>query len=57
MGEALLNPLTELLGRMQAGDSGARDALFAAAYAELHRLARAPDQKARPRESIWMSPA
>jgi RNA polymerase sigma factor (TIGR02999 family) len=41
MGEVLLNQLTELLGRMQAGDSGARDALFAAAYADLHRLARA----------------
>jgi RNA polymerase sigma factor (TIGR02999 family) len=40
-GKALLSQLTELLGRMQAGDSGARDALFAAAYAELHRLARA----------------
>jgi RNA polymerase sigma factor (TIGR02999 family) len=40
-GKVLLNQLTELLGRMQAGDSGARDALFAAAYAELHRLARA----------------
>jgi len=26
---------------MHAGDLGARDALFAAAYAELHRLARA----------------
>src|SRR5271169_6377447 len=32
---APLNQLTELLGRMQAGDSGARDALFAAAYADL----------------------
>jgi RNA polymerase sigma factor (TIGR02999 family) len=40
-GKALLNQLTELLGRMQAGDAGARDALFAAAYAELRRLARA----------------
>ena len=39
--KALLSELTELLGRMQAGDAGARDALFAAAYAELHRLARA----------------
>ena len=39
--EALLNQLTELLGRIQAGESGARDALFAASYAELHRLARA----------------
>ena len=36
-----MNQLTELLGRMQAGESGARDALFAAAYGELHRLARA----------------
>jgi RNA polymerase sigma factor (TIGR02999 family) len=32
--------LTELLQRIQAGDSQARDALFAAAYTELHRLAR-----------------
>jgi RNA polymerase sigma factor (TIGR02999 family) len=32
--------LTELLGQMHAGDPGARDALFAAAYAELQRLAR-----------------
>jgi RNA polymerase sigma factor (TIGR02999 family) len=39
--EALLNQLTELLGRIQAGEAGARDALFAAAYVELHRLARA----------------
>ena len=36
-----MNPLTELLGRMQAGDAQARDALFAAAYGELHRLAHA----------------
>jgi RNA polymerase sigma factor (TIGR02999 family) len=36
-----MNQLTGLLGRMQAGDKGARDALFAAAYTELHRLARA----------------
>jgi RNA polymerase sigma factor (TIGR02999 family) len=40
-GKAHLNQLTELLERMHAGDSGARDALFAAAYAELRRLARA----------------
>jgi RNA polymerase sigma factor (TIGR02999 family) len=33
--------LTELLGQLQAGDRQARDALFAAAYTELHRLARA----------------
>jgi len=33
--------LTVLLGRIQAGDAQARDALFAAAYPELLRLARA----------------
>jgi RNA polymerase sigma factor (TIGR02999 family) len=31
--------LTELLAQVQAGDDGARDALFAAAYSELRRLA------------------
>ena len=36
-----MNQLTELLGRIQAGDSEARDTLFAAAYAELHRMAHA----------------
>ncbi len=36
-----MSQLTELLGRMQAGDAQARDSLFAAAYAELHRLAQA----------------
>ena len=36
-----MTQLTQLLGRLQAGDSGARDALFSIAYAELHRLARA----------------
>ena len=36
-----MTELTELLGRIQAGDTEARDALFASAYAELHRLARA----------------
>jgi RNA polymerase sigma factor (TIGR02999 family) len=35
-----MNQLTELLGQLQAGDPEARDALFAAAYSELHRLAR-----------------
>lgn len=34
------NQITRLLERMQAGDADARDALFAAAYADLHRLAR-----------------
>jgi RNA polymerase sigma factor (TIGR02999 family) len=50
-GEAFLSQLTELLGRMQAGDSVARDALFAAAYAELHRLARAR-LRAGPRDVV-----
>ena len=36
-----MTQLTELLGRLQAGEPEARNALFAAAYAELHRLARA----------------
>jgi len=36
-----MSQLTELLGRIQAGDAGARDALFGAAYGELHRLAHA----------------
>ena len=36
-----MTQLTVLLGRMQAGDTEASDALFAAAYTELHRLARA----------------
>jgi RNA polymerase sigma factor (TIGR02999 family) len=33
--------ITQLLARMHAGDAAARDALFAAAYEELRRLARA----------------
>jgi RNA polymerase sigma factor (TIGR02999 family) len=36
----LKNQLTQLLVRLQAGDMEARDALFAAAYPELQRLAR-----------------
>ena len=36
-----MHQLTELLGRIQAGDANARETLFAAAYADLHRLARA----------------
>lgn len=35
-----MSQLTELLGRLQSGDPEARAALFAAAYTELHRLAR-----------------
>jgi len=33
--------ITQLLQRVQAGDAGARDALFSSAYQELHKLARA----------------
>src|SRR5215468_3690094 len=36
-----MGQLTELLGQLHAGDPKARDALFTAAYSELHRLARA----------------
>lgn len=36
-----MGQLTDLLGRVQGGDAAARDALFAAAYAELHGLAQA----------------
>lgn len=36
-----MSQLTELLGRIQAGDTEARDELFAAAYGELQRLAHA----------------
>src|SRR5882672_1580187 len=35
-----MGQITELLVRMQAGDAGARDALFAASYEEVRRLAR-----------------
>jgi RNA polymerase sigma factor (TIGR02999 family) len=35
-----MSQLTELLGRLEAGDPEARDALFSAAYSELHRLAQ-----------------
>jgi RNA polymerase sigma factor (TIGR02999 family) len=36
-----MTQVTQLLERMHAGDAAARDALFAAAYGELRRLARA----------------
>jgi RNA polymerase sigma factor (TIGR02999 family) len=35
-----MSQLTELLGNLHTGDPQARDVLFAAAYTELHRLAR-----------------
>jgi hypothetical protein len=34
-----MNQLTELLGRMRAGDLEACNALFAIAHTELHRMA------------------
>jgi RNA polymerase sigma factor (TIGR02999 family) len=37
----MMGQLTDLLGRMQGGDPAARDALFSAAYADLHGLAQA----------------
>jgi RNA polymerase sigma factor (TIGR02999 family) len=37
----LMSRITQLLRRLQAGDESARDALFAAAYEDLRRLARA----------------
>ena len=36
-----MTQLTVLINKMQAGDNAARSALFAVAYAELRRLARA----------------
>ena len=36
-----MTQITQLLQRMHAGDAGARDAMFAVAYEELRRLARA----------------
>jgi RNA polymerase sigma factor (TIGR02999 family) len=36
-----MSEITELLGRVRAGDEGARDSLFAIAYQELRRLAQA----------------
>jgi RNA polymerase sigma factor (TIGR02999 family) len=36
-----MEPLTQLMARMHAGEAGARDALFEATYGELRRLARA----------------
>jgi RNA polymerase sigma factor (TIGR02999 family) len=38
---ARMTQITQLLQRMHTGDGGARDALFAVAYEELRRLARA----------------
>jgi DNA-directed RNA polymerase specialized sigma24 family protein len=35
-----MSQLTVLLGQIRGGDAEARDALFAAAYPELHRMAR-----------------
>jgi hypothetical protein len=40
MNAASTHQLTELLQQLHAGNPQARDTLFAAAYSELHRLAR-----------------
>jgi RNA polymerase sigma factor (TIGR02999 family) len=46
-----MEQLTTLLKQMQTGDAAARDALFAAAYAELRRLAHSRLQR-RARNSV-----
>jgi RNA polymerase sigma factor (TIGR02999 family) len=46
-----MEQLTTLLKQMQAGDAEARDALFAAAYAELRQLARSRLRR-RDRNSV-----
>lgn len=40
-----LGRLTDLLGRIRGGDAKARDALFVAAYAELHGLAQVAEMR------------
>jgi RNA polymerase sigma factor (TIGR02999 family) len=47
-----MSQLTVLLERMKNGDGGARDALFSAAYSELHRLAQARLRISGPRRVI-----
>lgn len=46
-----MQQLTQLLGRLQAGDGTARDALFGLAYPQLHRLARARLRRG-PRQTL-----
>jgi len=47
-----MSQLTVLLERMKGGDDNARDALFSAAYSELHRLAQARLRISGPRRVI-----
>jgi RNA polymerase sigma factor (TIGR02999 family) len=42
-----MTQLTVLLGRLHAGENDVRDAIFAVAYAELHRLAQSRLRKGR----------
>jgi RNA polymerase sigma factor (TIGR02999 family) len=42
-----MSEITELLGRLHAGDGAARDSLFAIAYPQLHRLAKARLRRSR----------
>jgi RNA polymerase sigma factor (TIGR02999 family) len=47
-----MSQLTVLLERLKGGDKDARDALFAAAYADLHRLAQARLRISGPKKVI-----
>jgi RNA polymerase sigma factor (TIGR02999 family) len=47
-----MSQLTVLLERLKGGDKDARDALFAAAYADLHRLAQARLRISGPKNVI-----
>ena len=47
-----MSQLTVLLERMKSGDGDARNALFSAAYSELHRLAQARLRISGPRRVI-----
>jgi RNA polymerase sigma factor (TIGR02999 family) len=47
-----VSTLTALIARVQAGDAGARETLFAAAYADLRRLARARLRDSGQRELL-----
>src|SRR6478609_2377782 len=46
------NPVTELLGRWQAGDDRALEALMPLVYAELRRLARRYLRQERPEHTL-----
>jgi hypothetical protein len=50
-----MTQLTELSGRVQAGDVEARNALFATAYSELHRLARVAQKRGGDLKPLTLS--